>query len=127
VDHHGYAIYMTVCELGAYGVDGIVDPGAHPWMAVLVHWEVVGSGRQEGSLRVNTTVVQDVVDGNGEERVERRQQGEAFVLVSHRRSMLVGRHRASRFSGLALSFEFYGDASKAGKHPLTFIPTLCKF
>jgi hypothetical protein len=52
------------------GVNGVADPGAHFGMAVLVDGEVVGFGGEEGCGWVDVAVVEDVVDGDGEEGVE---------------------------------------------------------
>ena len=79
MDDHGYAGDVAVGDLGGDGGDGIVDPGADFWVAVLVDGEVEGPGGEEGFLRVDVAVVEDVVDGDGEEGVEGFEEDVAFV------------------------------------------------
>ena len=70
VDNDCDARDVAAGELDGDGVDGIADPGADFGVAVLVHREVVGFGGEECGGRVDVAVVEDVVDGDGEEGVE---------------------------------------------------------
>lgn len=62
-------------ELVGDCADGVVDPGADGRVAGLVHGEVEGAGGEEGCRRVEAAVVEQRVDGNGEERGEGGQEG----------------------------------------------------
>lgn len=68
--HHGNARDVPACELGGYGRDGIADPRADFWVAVLVHGEIVSAGGQESRRGVDVAIEEDVVDGDSEEPVE---------------------------------------------------------
>ena len=74
VDHDGDARNRPLDELGLDGVDGIPDPGTHGWVSGLVHGQAIGLCAEEGGLRIERPVIEDVVDGDGEEVGEGGQQ-----------------------------------------------------
>jgi hypothetical protein len=47
--------------------DGVVDPGADGWVAGLMYGEVEGAGGEEGRCGIEIAVVEEGVDGDGEE------------------------------------------------------------
>lgn len=55
--------------------DGVVDPGADGGVAGLVHGEVEGAGGEERCWWVEVAVVEQRVDGDGEERGEGGEEG----------------------------------------------------
>lgn len=54
---------------------GVVDPGADGRVAGLVDGEVEGAGGEEGCWWVEVAVVEQRVDGDGEERGEGGEEG----------------------------------------------------
>lgn len=78
VNHYCDALDGAESQLGGYCGDGVADPGADFWVAVLVDWEVVGAGFEEGGRWVDVAVVEDVVDADGEEGGEGCDEGVSF-------------------------------------------------
>lgn len=62
-------------ELVGDGGDGVADPGADGRVAGLVDGQVVGAGEEECGGRVEAAVVEEGVDGDGEERGEGGDEG----------------------------------------------------
>ena len=67
VDGQDDAVDGGALQLGGYGGDGVGDPGADARVAGLVDGEVVGAGGEEGLRGVEVAVVEEGVDGEGEE------------------------------------------------------------
>jgi hypothetical protein len=67
MDNHSHPFGAAVGSLGHDRVYGIVDPGAHFGMARLVHGEVERLTREKSLLRVYTAIVEDGMNGDGEE------------------------------------------------------------
>lgn len=57
-------------HLNLDGGDGILDPFADLGVAALPDWVVVFAGAEEGGWRVDVALVEDGVDGDGEEVAE---------------------------------------------------------
>lgn len=70
MNHDGDARYTALGDLSGHGFDSIANPRADFRVAVLMHWEVVGASREKGRLRVDATVVEDIVNGDNEKVVE---------------------------------------------------------
>lgn len=79
VDDDGDAGYVTGGELSCHCINGVADPGANFGMAVLMDGEIVCLCGEEGGGGVDVAVVEDIVDGNSQKRVERRQQNVGVV------------------------------------------------
>lgn len=62
-------------DVGGNGGDGVGDPGAEGRVAGLVDGEVVGARCEEGFGGVDAAVVEDCVDGGGEEGCEVGEEG----------------------------------------------------
>ncbi len=90
MDDDGDAGDVACGELDGYGVDGVADPGADFGVAVLVHGEVVGFGGEEGLRGVDVAVVEDVVDGDGQEGVEGGEEDVGVVQGERRGGVGVG-------------------------------------